>query len=348
VQQSTAGSTSSATTGCQLESREYISSALEQEWLDHVGQWQNNYCQAADIDAPAVTTWLTTAAALNPPGAPRPPASSQQPDPAVFSRYVSTYTCPGDTSSSGGSSTRHQAGVSRVTHTTWIEPLAYGLRHPKALCGPAAGEYLLDKTYLVLATAADHAATSLHQPCSGRSCQRLYFDLGAGTFKDSAAAGNHPNSQGWMYDAFKRGGLEFDRLLLWEATVINDTVLLGMVPPQLQYKYQYFNIPVGLDPSAPNHPLQMLRALAQPGDFVVFKLDLDNSAVETAVIRELLKDPDLLGLIDSFMFEYHVNFQDMIAAGWAGHTVSPDSDLTDAYALFLKLRRRGVRAHSWV
>jgi hypothetical protein len=228
--------------------------------------------------------------------------------------------------------------------------LAFGLRHPKALCvsgGDDEAKRLLDKSYIVLATAADHAAASLHQACSGRSCQRLYFDLGAGTFKDSAAAGGHPNSQGWMYDAFKRGGLEFDRMLMWEATSIPDNVLLSMVPPQLQYKYQYFNIPVGVDPAAPNHPLQMLRALAQPGDFVVFKLDLDNSAVETAVIQELLKDPDLLGLIDSFFFEYHVNFPDMVKAGW-GDSVDPNSDLSDAYALFLKLRQQGVRAHSWV
>jgi hypothetical protein len=43
----------------------------------------------------------------------------------------------------------------------------------------------------------------------------------------------------------------------------------------------------------------------------------------------------------------HVNFQPMVAAGW-GNTVDPGKTLADAYDMFLELRKRGVRAHSWV
>lgn len=122
--------------------------------------------------------------------------------------------------------------------------------------------------------------------------------------------------------------------------------LFKHVPGAVRAKYQYFNLPVGTDPGEPSHPLQVLKAVAQPGDYVLFKLDLDNTAVETSIFKAMLRDAELLGLIDEFVFEYHVNFAPMVPA-W-GQTIDPNATLADSFQLFAELRRRGMRAHSWV
>lgn len=44
------------------------------------------------------------------------------------------------------------------------------------------------------------------------------------------------------------------------------------LPQELMHKYQYFNIPATSDIKLPSHPLNMLKSVAQPGDFVVLKL----------------------------------------------------------------------------
>jgi hypothetical protein len=48
----------------------------------------------------------------------------------------------------------------------------------------------------------------------------------------------------------------------------------------------------------------MLKAVAKPGDFVAFKLDIDNSAVEIPILKALTEDPEALALVDEFFFEH--------------------------------------------
>lgn len=72
----------------------------------------------------------------------------------------------------------------------------------------------MDRSWLLLATSADHAATH-STACRNRACQRLYFDLGAGTWGSNADI--HQPSQGWLYDRYAERGLEFDRIFGWEA-----------------------------------------------------------------------------------------------------------------------------------
>jgi hypothetical protein len=44
-------------------------------------------------------------------------------------------------------------------------------------------------------------------------------------------------------------------------------------------------------------------------DYVVVKLDIDNTPVETAFMDQIINDPELQALIDEMMFEHHVNVQ---------------------------------------
>lgn len=67
--------------------------------------------------------------------------------------------------------------------------------------------------------------------------------------------------------------LHLCRLLLWEAKPISPpTGVYDSLPLDLLHKYQYFNMPATSDLKLQSHPLNVLKRVAQPGDFVVLKL----------------------------------------------------------------------------
>lgn len=163
-------------------------------------------------------------------------------DPRVFSRWRTTYDC----------------GVGATTEQIrWIEPLSHGLRHPNALCN--RGAHLKDRTYLLLAHHAEHAAASrlANTQCKDRKCQNIYFDLGATTLK----FGPQEAGQGWFFDAYRRQGISFDRFLLWEAAEVQPANIYRNVPKSDIHKYQYFNIPVTSDVADPSNPVNILKVL---------------------------------------------------------------------------------------
>ncbi len=87
-----------------------------------------------------------------------------------------------------------------------------------------------------------------------------------------------------------------------------------------------------------------MREVATVEDYVVFKLDIDNNPVEEGIVSTLLASPDLLALIDDFYWEHHVNFRPMSNV-WLD--LPPHSTMNQSLTLFDRLRRAGVRAHSW-
>ena len=98
---------------------------------------------------------------------------------------------------------------------------------------------------------------------------------------------------------------------------------------------------------AKHNPWRTLRAVATARDFVVIKIDIDNSTVEEPLASQLLADPTLAGLVDELYFEHHVLHTPMWRYGWRSNTVT-NHTLVHSYALFGKLRELGIRAHSWV
>ena len=157
-------------------------------------------------------------------------------------------------------------------------------------------------------------------------------------------------SQSWFYDSYKRHGLEFDRLV-WVAEPTPVSEIFSSLPKDLWHKFQYFNWPASSNSSDASSPLNIIKKIAQPGDFVVLKLEIDTPEVEMAILRELLRDPSLLELVDEFFFEYHVIFGPM-NMDWFGSLDPRDAHTTDtladSYNVFRTLREKGVRAHSWV
>jgi hypothetical protein len=156
----------------------YMSSAFEQSWLDNVASWQNTFCEAVKTPQQQAWTkvWLDSTREEN--------AGKQVAyDPEVFSRFVTTTTCPGQPPQD---------------ITTWIEPLAHGLRHPHSLCN--MGTDVMDRGYLLLTNQADmqalHAAAqpSGLQACQNRTCQAIYMDLGATRWEAAPTS----VGQGWF------------------------------------------------------------------------------------------------------------------------------------------------------
>eukprot|EP00906_Rhabdomonas_costata_P023798 RCo034277 len=294
----------------------YIPSVWEQHWVAHAKLYQADFGQAcAEIEARTGRTaaWLKFVSQRAQAGA-STAAKTDVPSHAdeVLSLFVHLDNCTG-------------------THVVSpIEPLVGFLRHPFLHCkrGPL---HVDDKSYLVI------PAVSEVDPG-----QRLFFDAGAGTY----AMGDGGPSQQWFAETFSRMGLRPDRYFAWEASVIPSLEIWADVPAWLRPRMSYYNIPISPAPRSPDNILNFIRAVSVPQDFVVFKLDVDNSTVENAIIEQLLEDPYLHTLVDELYWEHHTGMTPMReygwGDGWGNHTMA------SSYALFSRLRRAGIRAHSWV
>lgn len=103
------------------------------------------------------------------------------------------------------------------------------------------GSNIFDRTYLLLAHQSDHAAATKlgNVQCTNRTCQAIYFDLGATTLQPTP----HEAGQGWLFSAYKRQGIAFDRFLLWEAKPQDPKAVFQHVSKADIHKYQVRLLP---------------------------------------------------------------------------------------------------------
>lgn len=296
----------------------YTSSEFESLWLKNVAKWQvdnSTFCNQAIMHQDKAQYWLQTTQALM--MTERVQIPRQTRNETVFSKFQRMAQCNG-----------HE-----YVFESWIEPLAFGLRHPAAPCNM---DYLMSKDFLLLTSESELK----HIGC-GVMPRTFYFDLGASTFADGGGS-----SQAFFTSAYRTRGITFDRILMWEASTHAVKEIYDGVPPELYGSYQYFNIPASADPKDPTNPLNILKSITNPEDFVLLKLDIDNPPVEDQFIDQIVKDPEIYSRIDELVFEHHCKFPAMERA-WGGQ---PDAkaDLAQSYQLFLELRQKGVRSHGWV
>jgi hypothetical protein len=117
------------------------------------------------------------------------------------------------------------------------------------------------------------------------------------------------------------------------------------IPTKILPHYHWYNVPVSPNPKDPMFALRFIKDICTPDDFVVMKLDIDNTPVEEGIINALLADPVAISLIDELFWEHHVNVEEMWGS-WG--TQKENHTIADSYRLFTKLRQLGIRAHSWV
>lgn len=308
----------------------YRPSHHESQWASNVRVWGSNqtllleYCRHLAPYLPDIRRLTDARAKLMASiGHPHIGAAEMQ----LFSYLVYTYRC--------GRHTLH----SRVP----IEPLLGSLRHPLVFCGEPRrkGQYFYSKEYMLLASAYT-APHSVPQPQQRGAPQRAYiFDLGASLYTSGAGGA----SQKWFVDTLTDRGFEIDGYYGWEATPHSREDVMRDVPAWLQQRYHYHNLPAPYGVVEPGNPLNIIKQVATQGDYVLLKIDIDDTPLELEFIRQVMSDPQVAALVDELFFEHHVNFKPM-QPDW--HTANEIQQLSDSYEIFTRLRQLGIRAHSWV
>lgn len=225
-----------------------------------------------------------------------------------------------------------------------IEPLVGFLRHPRAVClGPAG--LIASKDYLL----PNWDFEISPQPKGAR--RAFFFDMGASTYNE----GRGGASGSWFVDEYARRGIQFDRILAWEMAHMNPAHIFGSMPKDVVDRVSYYNIPVSAEKDHPHNPLRTLQNIATVDDFVVIKLDIDHSPVETALVQQILESSKIASLIDEFYFEHHVLRNPVLELGWnGGGEIDRDlkagyvAHIGESYRMFSALRDAGIRAHSWI
>jgi len=218
-----------------------------------------------------------------------------------------------------------------------IEPLAGILRDPRFFCLEWFNLHMKDFVmmsieWLVLAD------SSVVQSGVTKS---ILFDAGGTNFMDAMH---------FFTKQYGSRGIHFDEVYVWEATYQGVENYWHGVPPEVRKHWEprltfYDGVPVSPELGAEHNVVSRILRICRPTDFCAFKLDIDNFAVEHALVEQMLAAPKETGaVLDEFFFEHHVDGLMHTADHWK----ETNGTTKDSYEIFLKLRRMGVRAHSWI
>lgn len=210
-----------------------------------------------------------------------------------------------------------------------LEPLAGVLRNPKMFCDSTdlGTEFNID--YLVLADGRNLSSSS----------KKILFDAGGSNFMESMS---------YFTGQYGLRGIELDQIYVWEATPRGDEAYWHGTPDAAREKWQprltfYDGVPITADPDAEHNPVRRIISECKAEDFCAFKLDIDAPDIELPIVEQILASTEAASVLDEFFFEHHVS--GIMELGW-GHDVN--GTFADSYDMFTKLRKMGVRAHSWI
>ena len=248
-----------------------------------------------------------------------------------------------------------------MTEASWeeyIEPLNILFRHPFSLTG---GRNDLDKAFQSLdkehrrpLVSTDHIL--FHSGLSYYNNSHLnhghinpskpnshyFFDAGSSLFYTSV---------GLFMCAYSQRKISFDAIYGWEATLLEPSNFWTYVPSKWLPYYHFYNVPIESGFSGHHSILRIIDEIAREDDFVSFKLDIDNAAVEIPILQAIIQNSEgISAKIDELFFEFHFDCEMMQFSGWD----TPDPkffpkgakvDRVYAYEQFLALRKLGIRAH---
>eukprot|EP00953_Heterococcus_sp_UTEX-ZZ885_P005679 3526-Heterococcus_DN1.PRE.1 len=305
---------------CELEFVKYISSQWEQEWASHANEWtatDQTFCEVIGEKGHQdhIAAWVKGALLSQQGCGPFEPYLAEHSD--TFSSFEYRDTCTGESA------------------RMWIEPLTLLMRHPEAFC--VGKDALLDRGYLTFGLASDECkavvgstkllslAKRMRPALAGHS-RLLIFDLGASYYSSGDGGASQllasslrcthicfcthaccAREQKWFVDTAKTHGAPVSEYYAWEATPQPPDKVWADIPLEMHATYHWFNMPATADPESEANPWNILRKVAAPQDYVVVKLDIDNTPVEEQFIAQLRASSDLSSLIDEFYFEHHVN-----------------------------------------
>jgi len=234
-----------------------------------------------------------------------------------------------------------------------VAPLAGMLRDPRGPCLFASGEFvkrpllpmlsgggeMLQVKDTVVVDAAHFGR--VRDRLRARGGRAILMDAGASTYQQGVVAGEWPGTR-WLVERFRDQGINFTDIFCWEVTAHPGSEFFDGMSPALIAATRFYNFPVTAAPG-PANPISVLKEVARPGDFVVFKLDIDHPATETPLVDALLADAEALALIDTFYYELHFGLKEM-EGFWGGGL---PGDVAQAADVFRRFREAGVQAQFW-
>ncbi|GMH46935.1 hypothetical protein TrLO_g2545 [Triparma laevis f. longispina] len=228
------------------------------------------------------------------------------------------------------------------TFTEYIEPLTSHLRHPTSGCGTkfctapdckpnqGGGKYFYDRSWVI------------PPPSLPSTMSKFYFDAGASTWD----GGQGGNSLGYFTTVWKRHNIDFKYIEAWEGTTPVPKFYKS-VPNHfkdvVEYHQELIDSTIG---QGGTFVPEVIKKKCKPEDYVLFKLDIDSGPVEQGNIDFILSSPEHLELIDEIVWEHHVSNY-IMNAHWQGG-IDESRSIKDSYEMFLKMRKAGIRAHSWI
>ena len=103
----------------------------------------------------------------------------------------------------------------------------------------------------------------------------------------------------WLVQRYAKLGVEFSDILAFERKAVSAVKFFAGVPANIVPRLHYYNVATESRVGSQYNPWTHVKALAEPGDFVVVKLDIDSPAIEGALIDQLLGDEQVGTVCDA-------------------------------------------------
>jgi len=250
----------------------------------------------------------------------------------------------------------NKSSESNLVVSQYIEPLIGLLRDPLTICSyqnltsalKMVGEDAVQsKRFFLLGPSAPYRnfqtlTTSIALWLCRQGSQKILFDIGSSFFNGINEATTYSSTIGtrWFYEYFRLNSLHFDRIIAFEATQYSPRKYWNQIPDDIIGLFTFIN--TGVESKGKFNPWNILKSIAKVHDYVIIKLDIDRPGLEKELVNQVLNDKSISSLIDEMFFEMHITVNEM-RRFWG----KPPGELKDAYVRFTKLRKLGIRMHSW-
>jgi hypothetical protein len=223
--------------------------------------------------------------------------------------------------------------LTNETYIEFIEPLVAALRFPLNKCVRYLPyDFVMLRSYIV------------PPPHLTRHERYYYFDAGASSW----GSGWGGPSLRYFVDIWGRHGIRWDEIYAWEIrTTVPD--FYNTVPLEYQNRTFYNQSAIASSPETetavnPFLPHYIRQKVQDPNDYTLFKLDIDSPYVEEGTILYILNQTEER-VVDELLWEHHCNSY-LLKLEWGKDPKR--KSIWESYNLFLQLRHKGIRAHSWI
>ena len=119
----------------------------------------------------------------------------------------------------------------------------------------------------------------------------LIFDVGASYYHPEGSWGGSEGAK-WFIETARGLGVPYSAIEIFAFEAMQRPKLdyYQRMPAEVMARTRFFNFPVSTAVGDTANPLTLLRQYAQSGDYVMFKLDIDDAPMESEFVRQILSD----------------------------------------------------------